>query len=83
MWLIGITILQIGVALFLRLGLGSDAFTMFTQGVASKLVISTGAANRSLTLVFWEIILILDRKQIRIGTFLAIVVAGIILDGIL
>lgn len=82
-WLIGITVLQIGVALFLSLGLGSDAFTVFTQGIASKLAISPGTANRLLTFVFLGIIFILDRKQIRIGTFLAIVSTGIILDGIL
>ena len=82
-WLIGLAVIQVGVALFLNLGLGSDPFTLFTQGIARKLDISQGTANRILTLVFLGTLFGIDRKQIRIGTFLAIIGAGVILDGIL
>lgn len=82
-WLIGLMIIQVGVALFLSLNLGSDPFTLFTQGVARKLAISPGAANRLLTFILIGVLFFLDKKQIKIGTFLCIVGAGIVLDGVM
>ena len=33
---IGMSIIQFGVALFLRMNIGSDPFTVFTQGLDKK-----------------------------------------------
>lgn len=35
-WFVGLIVIQVGVALFLSLNLGSDPFTLFTQGVARR-----------------------------------------------
>lgn len=82
-WFVGLIVIQVGVALFLSLNLGSDPFTLFTQGVARALAVSPGTANRLLTLIFLGVLFLLDRKQIKIGTFLCIIGAGIALDGVL
>lgn len=44
---IGMSIIQLGVALFLKTNIGSDPFTVFTQGIA-KLLNGTGLKNFSL-----------------------------------
>lgn len=82
-WVVGLIIIQIGVALFLSLNLGSDPFTLFTQGIARKLAISPGTANRLLTLILLVILVFLDKRQIKIGTFLCIISTGIVLDGVM
>lgn len=82
-WIIGLMIIQIGVALFLSLNLGSDPFTLFTQGVARKLGISPGTANRLLTFILLGILVFLDKGQIKIGTFLGMISAGMLLDKVI
>ena len=77
LFFMGLFIIQFGVALFLELDLGSDPFTIFTQGMAGLLGITPGAANRLLTAVIFLIIFILDRKNIHIGTFLSILCVGV------
>ena len=37
LFFVGMSIIQLGVALFLKTGIGSDPFTVFTQGLASTL----------------------------------------------
>ena len=83
LFFVGLLMIQFGVALFLELNLGSDPFTIFTQGVSGLLGLTPGAANRLLTAIIFFIILIIDRKNIHIGTFLSILCVGIILDGMI
>lgn len=83
LFFMGLFIIQFGVALFLELNLGSDPFTIFTQGMAGLLGTTPGAANRLLTAVIFLIIFMLDRKNIHIGTFLSILCVGVVLDWML
>ena len=83
LFFVGLLMIQFGVALFLELNLGSDPFTIFTQGVSGLLGLTPGAANRLLTAFIFFIILIVDRKNIHIGTFLSILCVGLILDWML
>lgn len=80
LFFMGLFIIQIGVAMFLELNLGSDPFTIFTQGIAGLMGITPGAANRILTGIIFFIILMVSRKNIHIGTFLSIIGVGILLD---
>ena len=80
LFFVGLLMIQFGVALFLELNLGSDPFTIFTQGVSGLLGLTPGAANRLLTALIFFIILMIDRKNIHIGTFLSILCVGLILD---
>lgn len=77
---IGLFIIQIGVALTLKVNMGSDPFTVFTQGLSTKLNITVGAANRIISLVLFLIILFIDRRNINIGTLLSVTFVGIFLD---
>nr|WP_307991726.1 hypothetical protein [uncultured Niameybacter sp.] len=76
----GLFILHFGVALLLELNLGSDPFTVFTQGLATILGITPGGANRIITLVLLIILLIFSRKSIQIGCFLCLLFTGVFLD---
>ena len=76
----GLWIIQTGVAIFIRTNIGSDPFTVLTQGISRTLGITTGTANITITFVFLITILIVDRKTINIGTVLALVSAGPFID---
>ena len=66
------SIIQFGVALFLRMNIGSDPFTVFTQGLANTLNnlgmnVTTGTANRIILVVLFSIILLLNKNHIKIN----------------
>lgn len=77
----GLAIIQLAVASFLRINIGSDSFTVFMQGLSRVLHISVGAANLILTFVLLLIVFWLDRTQFHIGMVLAVAFAGLILNG--
>ena len=84
-FLIGMSIIQFGVALFLRMNIGSDPFTVFTQGLANTLNnlgvnATTGTANRIILIVLFSIILLLNKSHINIGTMICVVGVGPIID---
>ena len=77
----GLTLIQLAVASFLRIGIGSDSFTVFIQGLSVVFPISVGMANFLFTLVLLGIVFWLDRSQFKIGMILGVAFAGLILDG--
>ena len=84
-FLIGMSIIQFGVALFLRMNIGSDPFTVFTQGLANTLNnlgvnATTGTANRIILIVLFSIILLLNKNHIKIGTIICVIGVGPIID---
>lgn len=84
-FLLGMSIIQFGVALFLRMNIGSDPFTVFTQGLANTLNnlgvnATTGTANRIILIVLFSIILLLNKSHIKIGTMICVVGVGPIID---
>ena len=85
LFLLGMSIIQFGVALFLRMNIGSDPFTVFTQGLANTLNnlgmnVTTGTANRIILVVLFSIILFLNKNHIQIGTFICVIGVGPIID---
>lgn len=98
LFFLGMSIIQFGVALFLKTNIGSDPFTVFTQGLASTLdktglknfsivkmiagsaQVTPGVANMIILVVLFSIILIIDRKRIKIGTLICVVGVGPIID---
>ncbi|HEY8890808.1 MAG TPA: hypothetical protein VIM70_11195 [Clostridium sp.] len=80
LFFIGMSIIQIGVALFLKTNIGSDPFTLFTQGLAFSLKKTPGNANMIILFVLFCIILIVERKRIKIGTIICLVGVGPIID---
>ena len=77
---LGVWIIQIGVAIFIGTKIGSDPFTVFTQGLAKVINITPGIGNMIITFTFLVIILIFSRKSINIGTVLAMISAGPFID---
>ncbi len=77
----GLVIIQFAVASFLQINIGSDSFTVFTQGISRVLHISVGAANLIETLVLLVAVFFLDRSQFHIGMVLSVAFAGVILNG--
>ena len=85
LFLLGMSIIQFGVALFLRMNIGSDPFTVFTQGLANTLNnlgmnVTTGTANRIILVVLFSIILLLKKNHIKIGTIICVIGVGPIID---
>lgn len=80
MFFVGLLILNLGVALLLEVNIGSDPFTLFTQGMASILNITPGSANRIITAFFLVILFFCNRKSIQLGTFLCMLFGGFMLD---
>lgn len=76
----GLCIIQTGVAIFIKANIGSDPFTVFTQGLAKLLNITTGQANLVILFIFFIVILLTARKSINIGTILSVVSAGFFID---
>ena len=85
LFLLGMSIIQFGVALFLRMNIGSDPFTVFTQGLANTLNnlgmnVTTGTANIIILVVLFSIILLLNKNHIKIGTIICVIGVGPIID---
>ena len=85
LFLLGMSIIQFGVALFLRMNIGSDPFTVFTQGLANTLNnlgmnVTTGTANRIILVVLFSIKLLLNKNHITIGTIICVIGVGPIID---
>ena len=70
-FLLGMAIIQLGVVIFLLSGAGSDPFTVFTQ------------ANMIILVTLVIAIFIADRKQLKVGTFVLVLVVGPTIDAIM
>lgn len=77
---LGVWIIQTGVAIFIGTKIGSDPFTVFTQGISNVINITPGKANMLITFTFLVIILLFSRTSINIGTVLAMISAGPFID---
>lgn len=77
---LGVWIIQTGVAIFINTQIGSDPFTIFTQGISNICGVSVGTGNIIITGTFFVIILITSMKSINIGTVLALISAGPFID---
>jgi len=80
LFFVGMSIIQIGVALFLKTNIGSDPFTLFNQGLAFLLKRTPGNANMIILFVLFCIILLVERTRIKIGTIICVVGVGPIID---
>ena len=79
-FLIGVFIVQFGVALFIQSNAGVDSYTIIMEGIGNLLGITVGQANILMMVVIFIGMLLFAREYIRIGTFLATFMTGIFLD---
>jgi uncharacterized membrane protein YczE len=98
LFFVGMSVIQFGVALFLKTNIGSDPFSVFTQGLAftldktglrdfslvkmisGKAEVTPGIANMIILIVLFTIVLLVERKRIKIGTLICVVGVGPIID---
>ncbi len=85
LFFIGMSIIQFGVALYLKTNIGSDPFTVFTQGLACALNsigvnATTGTANRIILIALFTIIFLVQKNHIKIGTLICVIGVGPIID---
>lgn len=76
LFFLGVLIIQTGVAMFIKANIGSDPFTVFTQGISGKLGISVGMASTCITATLIVVIAAVDWRYLNIGTILSTIVAG-------
>lgn len=80
LFLIGMTIIQFGVALFLKSDIGSDPFTVFNQGLAFALHTTPGRANIIILVVLTCLIFVFGKSYINIGTLICVFGVGPAID---
>ncbi|EKQ55414.1 MULTISPECIES: membrane protein [unclassified Clostridium] len=98
LFFIGMSIIQFGVAIFLKTNIGSDPFTVFTQGlsftlnktgikelsivklISGRAEVTPGIANMIILVLLFTIIVLTERKRIKIGTLICVVGVGPIID---
>lgn len=71
---------QLGAVLFLLPALGSDPYTVYSQGLAAVLGISVGMANLGFTLLVLAIFLVATKGYVLPGTILCSFFAGPFID---
>lgn len=74
--MIGVAITGFGAAAYVKAVLGADPVTSFVQGIGIQLNLDFGMAMNIFNIVFFVIILILNRKLINIGTVLYVFTLG-------
>ena len=86
--LAGLSVAHLGVTLFLLSDLGSDPFNVFVQGIFRSLSrlggapwLSHGRVHIAVSLLIVAVLLVVDRRYIKIGTALCMLFGGPIIDG--
>ena len=80
LFFLGMAIIQFGVGLSLVTNIGSDSFTVFTQGLSMLINKTPGIANMCILFVLTAGIILIDRKKINIGTFICLLGVGPVID---
>lgn len=78
--LLGLFILAFGVVLYIKAGLGLDAFSVFGAGLANTLHISMGRALQLWLLALLAILCFIDRNLLGVGTVMHGVMVGFFVD---
>lgn len=77
---LGSVLMGIGVSLAVASNLGADSVAFLWEGMSAVFHCSIGQANLIFSSIFLIIIILLDKKQIGIGTVLCPVIQGITID---
>ena len=85
--LAGLSVAHLGVTLFLLSDLGSDPFNVFVQGIFRTLeqllrtpMLSHGRVHIAVSLLIVAVLLVADRRYIKIGTALCMLFGGPVID---
>ena len=78
--LLAVTVMGLGVSLFLLAAMGCDPYSTLNQGVASKLGLSFGTWQAAFNVLLLLVILFLDRSMLGLGTLGNMFVIGFSAD---
>ena len=78
---LGLTIAHLGVTLFLRSDLGTDAFTVFANGLAHATGVSVGLCHSGIQCVLIVAMALFTQGYIKTGSFVCCILGGPIIDG--
>lgn len=78
--IIGSMLVGLGIAIAVNSGFGADPITVLWDGISKVLPITIGQASMILASLMLIVVLILDRKQINIGTVVNPFVVGLSTD---
>lgn len=78
---LGLTIAHLGVTLFLLSDLGTDAFTVFANGLAHATGVSVGLCHSGIQCVLIVAMALFTRGYIKTGSFVCCILGGPIIDG--
>lgn len=78
--LLAVTIMGIGVGIFVRAAMGSDPYSTMNLGVASKLGLSFGTWQAIINIVLLVVVLFFDRGKLGLGTLGNMFVIGFTAD---
>ena len=78
--MLGLTSIGFGGSLFILSNIGSNPFNVFMQGLSNVGGLTVGQFHIIVSFISVIIIFFLDRQYIRIGTLLAVVTLGAIID---
>ena len=76
MVIIGSILVGLGIAIAVSSGFGADPITVLWDGITQVLPVTIGQASMILAIIMLIIVLILDRKQINIGTLINPFIVG-------
>lgn len=80
-FILGLLFASLGAALYSQAGLGMDAFSTFSLGIAIQTGLSFGTACLISGLMLLAVLFMLDRRQVRIGGVLYAFGLGLCIDG--
>lgn len=76
----GFVIMGLGIAFFIRAGLGADPVTVLAQGIALRTGITVGRANQLVSLGLLIAVLVVDRRKLGVGTVINAFMVGWAMD---
>ena len=80
LYTIGCMIIGLGNVCYIQAGLGSTSFTILSQGISMNTPLSVGESNQVLFAAIVLVLLFADRKMLRIGMLLNIILVGEFMD---
>lgn len=74
--IMGLAIMSLGIAFYLKAGLGANPLTTFTHGFSRTLNISVGRSSQLIMAITMVVIFFVERKRIGIGTIVNAILTG-------
>lgn len=78
--LLGLIFIGFGASLFILSNIGSDPFNVFMQGLSSVTGLTVGQSNIMVSITYACIIFSFDRQYLRLGTLIAVLTLGLVID---